>query len=114
MKHYEFMSTDGYVRQNFWNLGSASHMNPYWLLARNIQDNIQQRVIALTSLTYKFSNSIRFLVRAGYDGSNNSSEQKVYNDTYNIAPFGRYALGKGENTEWNGDALRVLWKRFGK
>lgn len=104
-ENFEYINAQGLNRQNFWNPGSNGGANPYWTINRNINDNQRERVIAMSSLTYDFTDNLSLMVRASYDGEADQSETKWYNDSYIIADNGQYSLSKSNAFEWNGDFL---------
>ncbi|MCW9707923.1 SusC/RagA family TonB-linked outer membrane protein [Fodinibius salsisoli] len=104
-KVFEYTNVSGANRQHFWNPGSNGGANPYWTMNRNLNENTRNRVIALASLTYDFTDYLRLMVRASYDGENGEYNIKRYNDTYIIADNGYYEIGQSSGLEWNGDFL---------
>lgn len=104
-KEFEYFTDEGLRLQNYWNPGSTASGNPYWVINRNLNSNVVERVIALTSLTYNFTDALSLMVRGSYDGSNNRSETKWYVDTYNIADNGQYSLSRNNSWEGNGEFL---------
>ncbi|HMF72279.1 MAG TPA: SusC/RagA family TonB-linked outer membrane protein, partial [Flavitalea sp.] len=102
---YEFVHPDGRVLQNYWNPSTTNGANPYWTLNRNTNFYEQERVIAMTSLSYSFTEKIKLMVRGSYDGANTGSEIKLFNDTYTRAPLGRYTTSKGKDYVLNTDFL---------
>ncbi|MEX0889996.1 MAG: SusC/RagA family TonB-linked outer membrane protein [Balneolaceae bacterium] len=105
LKNFEFQDANGLNKQNFYNPGTTTGSNPYWMIFRNIRETTRERVIALTSLTYDFSESTSLMVRGSYDGETNRGTQKFYNDTYTRADFGRYSVNQGNALEYSGDFL---------
>jgi TonB-linked SusC/RagA family outer membrane protein len=105
IKNFEYTNIANANRQNYFNVGSNGGANPYWTLNRNLRQNVRDRVLGMASLKYSFTDQISLMARASYDGSNNQSETRLYNDTYIDANFGQYALTKANATLWNGDFL---------
>jgi TonB-linked SusC/RagA family outer membrane protein len=105
IKPFEYDNIDGRSRQNYFNVGSNGGANPYWTLNRNLNQLLRNRVLAMGSLTYSFTDELRLMARASYDASTDGTETRLYNDTYVTAPFGRYELRKDEGTQFNGDVL---------
>jgi len=105
MREFEYTDAAGNNRQHFWNPGSNGGANPYWTLNRNLNENRRERVLAMGSLTYNFTDNLNLMVRAAYDGANTQTETTRYNDTYIIAPNGYYGLSQGNSYEFNGDFL---------
>jgi len=104
-ENFEYFTNEGLRRQHFWNPGSNGGANPYWALNRNLRNNTTERVIAMTSLTYDFTDAFSLMVRGSYDGANNVGETRLYNDTYIVADNGQYAQSRSNVWEANGDFL---------
>lgn len=102
---FEYTNSEGNNRQHFWNPESNGGANPYWTMNRNLGENVSDRVNALASLTYDFTDYLSLMVRSAYDGGNGESEIKRYNDTYVIADNGYYEISQNTGYEWNSDFL---------
>lgn len=113
-RQYQYIDVSGRIRQNFWNPTTTTGANPFWTLNRNPNANRSERVIAMTSITYNFSEAFKVMVRGSYDGANGMMEEKLYNDTYVRAPDGRYTLSKSNSYLLNGDFLLSYKKDFTK
>lgn len=109
---FEYTDSDGYVKQNFFNPGSPIGANPYWILNRVPNEISTNRIIALTSLSYQFSDAFKLMVRGSYDGINEDSDERVYNDNYGGFRFGQYNVEKGNSSEFNADFLASFNKNF--
>lgn len=105
LKNYEFIDSDGLLNQNWWNPSSTSGANPFWTINRNLEEVTRNRVISMASLTYDFTDYLSLMVRGSYDGENNKSDQKLYNDTYTRAEFGRYEVSTSDDYMVQGDFL---------
>lgn len=104
-RHFEYTDAQqGLIKQNYWNPGTITGSNPYWTLYRNLRYNKIDRLIGLASLTYRFSDDFRAMLRGSFDGESNASEEKSFYNTYRD-PSGRYALGKGSSWLMSGDFL---------
>ncbi|MHB1180059.1 MAG: SusC/RagA family TonB-linked outer membrane protein, partial [Daejeonella sp.] len=89
---YDYIDpSTGKLRQNYWNPASNGGENPYWTKNRIIAADQRNRVTAFGSLTYKASEALSFMGRAGIDKTLDNYEGKWYNDTYTIADFGNYS-----------------------
>jgi TonB-linked SusC/RagA family outer membrane protein len=113
-RKYEYIDASGKERQNFWNPTTTTGANPFWTLNRNPNTYRLDRVIAMTSLTYSFSEAFKIMGRGSYDGANGTMEEKLYNDTYVRAPDGRYTLSKNSSYLLNGDILASFTKDLNK
>ncbi|ACU02552.1 TonB-dependent receptor plug [Pedobacter heparinus DSM 2366] len=101
----------GVTKQDYWAPGSVTSANPYWALYRNLRYNKSDRVIALTSLSYLFTDDLKLMLRGSYDGESVGNEEKSYYGTYRD-PLGRYALGAGNSQQAIGDFLLSYTKKF--
>ncbi|SKB86972.1 SusC/RagA family TonB-linked outer membrane protein [Daejeonella lutea] len=102
---YEFINpATGVARQNYWSDGAVTAANPYWAMYRNLKYTKSNRLIAMTALTYRFTDYLKLMVRGSYDGESTGNEEKSYNGTFRD-PSGRYALGAGESQQAIGDLL---------
>lgn len=104
-ENFEYFTPEGIRRQHYWNPLSNGGANPYWTMNRNLRENVSDRINALASLTYDFTDYLSLMVRSAYDGGGGESETKQYNDTYVIAQNGYYSVGKSTGYEWNSDFL---------
>lgn len=112
-KKYEFPNSQGVMQQDFWAPGAASTAeNPYWVLNRNISNNLLNRLTGAFSLTYNFTDALSLMVRTAYDRLDNSYEQKDYNGTLVRALFGRYTKTISNNYIFNNDFLLSYKKNF--
>lgn len=104
-RNFEFTNEDGLNRQDYWNPPTTIGANPYWTLNRNLNSNTRDRVLAMTALYYDFTNELTLMLRGAWDGARESSEEKLYNDTFTRAPNGRYTVGEVNRSELNADFL---------
>lgn len=112
LRDFEYTDSDGYVMQNYFTPGSAIGANPYWILNRVPNEAALDRIIALTSLSYQFSDAFRLMVRGSYDGTYGGTEERVYNDNYGGFRDGQYNVGKSSSSEFNSDFLASFNKGF--
>ncbi len=105
LSNFEYEDENGLNKQNWYNPGTTTGSNPYWMIYRNIRENVRERVIAMASLTYDLNQSLSLMVRGSYDGENSRGDEKFYNDTFTRADFGRYSVNQGHAMEYNGDFL---------
>lgn len=114
VKHYEYTDEAGNKLQNWWNPSSADGENPYWVLNRDINTNGKQRLLLMSSLAYNFTRDLKLQLRTSLDASQTSLEQKWYNGTFNVAPYGMYWVGKGEDKFLQNDFLLSYNHDFNK
>jgi len=109
---FEYIDTAGNVKQNYWKPNDNGGANPYWTINRNLKQDITDRVIAFTSLTYDFSDDLSLLVRSAADNFSTSRETRDYNDSYIIADNGNYGTSNQSTLEWNNDFLLTFDKEL--
>ncbi len=105
MERFEYLSPLSTTLQHYWNPGSTVNKNPYWTLHRNLNETLENRVIGMASVSYEFSEDLRFMVRSSFDETGGSNEEKIFNDNYNVGQFGYYSVGRDNGMIWTGDAL---------
>jgi TonB-linked SusC/RagA family outer membrane protein len=109
---YEFLNpATGVPGQNYWANGAITSANPYWALYRNLRYDKSDRVIAMTALSYQFTDDLKLTARGSYDGEYTGGEEKSYNGTFRD-PAGRYALGSGTAQQTIGDFLLSYHKQI--
>ena len=102
---FEYLTDEGRLRQNYWNVGSNGGANPYWAANRNIRVNTVDRVIGFVSLRYQITDYLSIQARTALDRLLGNSQETLYNDTYIVADNVRFTVGKTEASEWNSDLL---------
>ncbi len=108
---FEYTDANGKLRQNYWNPGSTSGKNPYWLMNRLLTLQDQKRVMALASLTLHLTENLNLLARSSYDGRNSTQERKGWADSYGGGlDFGLYGVSNSSSEQWNND-LMLSYKR---
>jgi hypothetical protein len=75
--------------------------NPYWLNSRNPSQDIAQRVVASTTISYQILDNLSVQSRASYDKTFFTFDKKMYagSDPTFVPATGRYILEKTENTQ---------------
>lgn len=112
IEDFEYNTSTGALRQNYWNPGSNGGANPYWAINRNLRTNTNDRVVAFSSLNYEIAEGFTAMGRASLDRSFGNNTEKLYNDTYIIADNGRFTVGSSENMEINTDFLLAYEKNL--
>lgn len=102
---YQYRDASGNVRQNYWKPGDNGGANPYWTINRNLKEIITNRIIGYMSLKYNFTDNLSLLIRTALDQSNESREDRLFNDSYIIADNGNYVTRNASSLEWNSDFL---------
>ncbi len=106
LANFEYATAEGSIRQNYWNPGSTSGKNPYWVMNRMQNFEDQRRVIAFTSLTLDFTENLRLIARTSYTGLSSHSELRTHEDSYSPQwNFGYYRVAKSGSKMWNTDIL---------
>ena len=113
VSNYEFVDAQGYTRQDYWLPGTTVGSNPYWAMERNLKNNTGSRIIAMTSLSYKFTDAIKVMARGSFDGDNFVDTEKSYFGTYRD-PAGRFQVGESSGNQVNGDLLATYDKDVAK
>ncbi|MEO9003630.1 MAG: SusC/RagA family TonB-linked outer membrane protein [Ginsengibacter sp.] len=104
LTHYSFQNTNGNTIQNYWNSSTVNGQNAYWVQNKIKTIAAQNNTIVMTSLTYSFSDALKLMVRASYDGYGNNGNVKNYSGTY-PGGFGLYSESKGQGFSLNSDFL---------
>ncbi|WP_276361666.1 SusC/RagA family TonB-linked outer membrane protein [Daejeonella sp. H1SJ63] len=106
MQNFEYTDALGNLRQSYWNPGSIYLSNPYWKMNRQLFFEQKRRLIGLVSAKYKFNSWLDFQVRGSLDRTDENTEEKMYNDSYELSGNGSvYNLFAGNRRATNLDAL---------
>ena len=115
MQNYEYFDAIGNRKQSYWSPGSLFLGNPYWTLNRQLFFEKKDRVLALFSAKYKFTDWLDLQVRASIDQTIEDTEEKIYEDSYNLLGFGEvYTLYNGKRKSTNLDALLSIKRDISK
>ena len=110
---FEFTDASGNNKQNFWKPLDNGNGNPYWVINRNNNELVGDRIVGFASATYDFTDEISLLVRSAIDNSSSNRESRWWNDSYIIAQNGNYRINNGSGLEWNNDFLLSYDTSFG-
>lgn len=106
MKQYEFTDATGIVQHNYMNVGaSGTGVNPYWNLNNMTNNETEERVIAMGSLRYSFTENVSLQVRGAYDAGNTFFDEKIATNSYGSLALGRYQQLRSDGSELNTDFL---------
>lgn len=109
MKNYTYIDENGIERQNYWKEGSSVLANPYWQMYRELFYEKKDRVLGLFQVKYAFTDWLDLQVRGSIDRTMESTENKIYNDTYFYKALGsNYVTGDYMRQSTNLDALLSL------
>ena len=110
---FEYTDASGNNKQNYWKPLDNGIGNPYWVVNRNNNNLVGDRIAGYASATYDFSDEFTLLVRSAIDNSTSNRESQWWNDSYIIAQNGNYRINNGTNMEWNNDFLLSYNSSFG-
>jgi TonB-linked SusC/RagA family outer membrane protein len=82
MQQYSYLDETGTEKQSYWNPGSSVQLNPYWALNRVLYWQKRERIIALASLKYTFTDWLNLQVRGSFDRTIQNNDHKVFADSY--------------------------------
>ncbi len=110
---FEYTDAAGNNKQNYWKPLDNGNGNPYWVVNRNNNNLVGDRIAGYASATYDFNDEFTLLVRSAIDNSTSNRESQWWNDSYIIAQNGNYRINNGSNMEWNNDFLLSYNSSFG-
>lgn len=75
--------------------------NPYWLVNRNIREDVSQRVYSSINISYQINEELTLKTRGNYDKSFFTFDQRLYagSDQVAVPDTGRYIYEETENTQ---------------
>jgi TonB-linked SusC/RagA family outer membrane protein len=111
--NFEFTDAAGNNKQNYWKPLDNGNGNPYWVVNRNNNELVGDRIVGFASATYDFTDEISLLVRSAIDNTSSNRESRWWNDSYIIAQNGNYRINNGTGLEWNNDFLLSYDTSFG-
>ncbi|MCC7401753.1 MAG: SusC/RagA family TonB-linked outer membrane protein [Chitinophagaceae bacterium] len=117
--------------QNWWNInydssvvypgsftggGQGVHLNPYWFLLRNSNNNIVDRVITNLALTFKINDWLNLQARGNIDKTINDINYNSYatSSWSGTGKNGGYDFGRFINTQLYGDLILNANRRLTK
>lgn len=111
---YEVYNKDRNMNVQSWHADSDIQQNPWWIINRNLNQNIRNRVITGLNASYKFADWISLKLRGNVDKSFDDFDQKIYATTQGTLshPNGRYAFNKTNGSLIYGDAILAITKDF--
>ena len=110
---FEFTDASGNNKQNYWKPLDNGNGNPYWVINRNNNELVGERIVGFASATYDFTDEISLLVRSSIDNTSSNRESRWWNDSYIIAQNGNYNINNASGLEWNNDFLLNYDTSFG-
>lgn len=112
LRHYDYVDIDGNLKQNSYAPGAALGINPYWTANRNLQEEINNRVLTYASLTYNITDKLKIMARTAFENMGTYMETRKYNDTYIAAPNGDFGTQNIQRYDWNSDFLLSYNDKF--
>jgi len=115
MQDYEYFDELGNRKQSYWKPGSIYLSNPYWKMNRQLFSEHKRRILGLVSAKYLLTDWLNFQVRGSIDRTDEDTEEKMYEDSYELSGNGNlYRLYAGNRRAMNIDALLSLEHEFSK
>ena len=108
--NFEFTDASGNNKQNYWKPLDNGNGNPYWVINRNNNERVDDRVVGFASVEYDIIDDLTLLVRSAIDSRASNNERRYWNDSYIIAQNGNYQVRNNTALEWNNDFL-LTYKR---
>ena len=106
MQNFEYTDALGNLRQSYWLPGSIYLSNPYWKMNRQVFFEQKRRMIGLLQAKYKFNNWLDLQVRGSMDRTDENTENRMHNDSYELSGNGNYfEIYNGNRRFTNVDAL---------
>ncbi len=112
MKNFEFRNGEGELFQNYWLPNAGISKNPHWLRQRVLSERSGDLIEALLAANYQIADGINLLARGNYIKGQSNWDQKLYNDTYNQAPNGRFTTTRSGSTSYRGEFIFSYNKEF--
>ncbi|MEP5503150.1 MAG: SusC/RagA family TonB-linked outer membrane protein [Algibacter sp.] len=109
---FEYLDTEGALRQNYFDPGNNGGANPYFSANRNTSETVSDRILAAASLKYQLTDNLSVLGRASLDRTVTNFEERTANDTYIIADDGNYSVTNTFLQNFNVDALLTYTKEL--
>ena len=103
--NFEFTDASGNNKQNYWKPLDNGNGNPYWVVNRNNNELVGDRIVGYASVEYDIMDDLTLLVRSAIDNRTSNRENRYWNDSYIIAQNGNYRVSNASAIEWNNDFL---------
>lgn len=112
LRVFEYVDDQAALRQNFWLPNYIFGGNPYWYLYRTTRDQKYETLLTMLQLEYQINQHFSLLFRSGLNSRFIKVEERLSNDTYIIAPEGKYSISKSDLSEGNHEALLTFTKKI--
>lgn len=110
LESFEYVDSEGSVRQNYFSPNNNGGANPYFTANRNTNESISDRILAAATLKYQLTKNFSVLGRAAFDRTATNFEERIANDTYIVADAGDYLTTTTFNQNINADFLLTYAK----
>ncbi len=106
-KNYEVWDPHRFLYAQNWFANSDKQQNPYWILNRDKMTSSRDRVYAMASISYKFSDHFKLIARGNVDKSWDKYELKAHATTQATLSNsnGRYILRNTDGAQYYADLL---------
>jgi TonB-linked SusC/RagA family outer membrane protein len=112
-RDFEYFNDSGLRLQHYWNRGTLGGQNVYWVLNRTIREETRDRILAMSSLRYNFTDNLSLMIRAAFDRIIDHWSYKEYYDTFTTADDGNLTLDNMDAMIFNSDFLLNYKKLLG-
>jgi TonB-linked SusC/RagA family outer membrane protein len=114
MSNFEYVDAAGNPRQSYWKPGSSIIGNPYFYMYRNLNYNDVHRAVGLVAIKYNFSKAISFQLRGNVNQTFNSSDTRIYQDSYHSLVGSTFTMNDSRMLNSNLDGLLTFKKDLTK
>lgn len=113
-QNYEYMDNDGNLLQHYWYPNSIEGINANWLLNNTSRFDKRDRILALASIRYEFTEGLSLMIRSSVDRINDGYNFTAMNDTYIEGEDGNYGVGYDNMMEMNNDFILNYNRQVGE
>ena len=106
-ENYEVWDPQRFLYAQNWFADSDKQQNPFWIINRDKMTSSRDRVYAMASVSYKFSDHFKLIARGNVDKSWDKYELKAHATTQATLSNtnGRYILQNTDGAQYYGDLL---------
>lgn len=114
-ENYEVFDEDRNMMLQNWHIDDHHQSNPYWILNNEPRTDLTKRVISNATIDWEITKNLTFSVRANYDFSLKTYEQKHYagSNTTNTHENGRWVFSKYTDEMLYSDGILKYNNNFG-
>ncbi len=105
--NYELWNPNRFLYAQNWFTDSDKQQNPYWIINRNQQTSIRDRVYTMASIDVKLTKNLKLVGRGNIDKSWDTYELKAYATTQGTLATenGRYILHNTDGNQYYGELM---------